>query len=94
MFNSEKYQWLCDQTQQGTLLRVNTTDGGLIDIRTIEYKNGKIIANGTFDITDIWVYGFNENYKTMNYRYPTWPDQHYYYDTDNEYSWRVCKHVK
>lgn len=91
MFNSEKYKWLTEQLHDGTLLRVNTTAGYDIDIRTVSYENGHIMANYSFDITDITVYGFNDLYQTMECRYPEWRDKEYYFQ-DN-YEWRVLKHV-
>ena len=91
MFNAEKYKWLCEQLQDGTLLRVNSTAGYDIDIRNVSYENGRIIVNYIFDITDVWVYGYNDMYQTMERRYPTWADQEYYYHDPELYERRVVK---
>lgn len=87
----DKYKWLCEQYHDGTLLRVNSTAGYTIDIQTFYFDNGRIIVNDQFDITNIWVYGFNPKYQTMDYRYPQWEDRYYYY-TDVQNEWRAIRH--
>lgn len=89
MFNAEKYKWLCEQLHDGTLLRVHATMGYDIAIHNVSYENGRIIANYSFDITDVWVYGYNDLYQTMSHRYPTWADKEYYYSDPEVEDWRA-----
>jgi hypothetical protein len=93
MFNSEKYKWLCEQLHDGTHLRVNSNAGYDIAIHTVSYEQGRILANYTFDITNVCVYGYNSSYQTMEHRYPSWLDEEYYYSDPELYEWRALKNV-
>ena len=93
MFNAEKYKWLCEHIQEGYLLRVAMDSYCDIDIQWVSYKDGIIVANDQFDITDVTVYARNDEYRTMQMRYQMWPDQYNYYHDPLCYEWRPAKHV-